>query len=264
DVLEPFDRFVRGRIVARLVDSLRGRLVQRVVDERALAGAGDAGDARQEPDRKLRVDALQVVSRGAANADRDARVERPALGRHRYAASPGQILPGQRRRIRADLLRRALSDDPAAVHARAGPEIDDVVGGENRFAVVLDDEHGVAEIPQMDQRLEQALVVALVQADRRLVEDIHHADEPGADLAREPDALRLTAGKRVRASVEREVAEPDVDEKADPAPDLGDDLLGDLAAPAGDLEVREELERFGDAERADLGQRAVLDEHVAR
>src|SRR5690606_21666920 len=37
-----------------------------------------------------------------------------------------------------------------------------------------------------------------------------------------------------------------------------------LAAPAADLEAGEELERLGDAEAADLGQRLVGDEDVAR
>jgi hypothetical protein len=43
-------------------------------------------------------------------------------------------------------------------------------------------------------------VVALVQADRRLVEHIQGADEAGADLRREPDALRLTTCERARRS----------------------------------------------------------------
>ena len=40
---------------------------------------------------------------------------------------------------------RALGDERAAVHAGAGPHVDDVVGGEDGVAVVLDDDHGVAE-----------------------------------------------------------------------------------------------------------------------
>ena len=49
--------------------------------------------------------------------------------------------------------------------------------------------------PQPDQRLDQPMVVALVQADRRLVEDVQHAHQPGADLRRQPDPLRLAAGR---------------------------------------------------------------------
>jgi hypothetical protein len=49
----------------------------------------------------------------------------------------------------------------------------------------------------MLQRPEQPVVVALVQADRRFVEHVHHAGQPGADLRGEPDPLRLAAGQRI-------------------------------------------------------------------
>jgi hypothetical protein len=49
------------------------------------------------------------------------------------------------------------------------------------------------------ERAEQARVVALVQADRGLVEHVHHADQAGADLAGQADALRLAAGQRIGA-----------------------------------------------------------------
>jgi hypothetical protein len=84
----------------------------------------------------------------------------------------------------------------------------------DRVLVVLDHDHGVAEVAQALQRAEQALVVALVQADRGFVEDVHHADQAGADLAGQADALRLAAGERVGAAVERQVVEADVDQEA--------------------------------------------------
>jgi hypothetical protein len=37
---------------------------------------------------------------------------------------------------------------------------------------------------------QQAVVVALVQADGRFVEHVHHAGQAGADLRGQPDALR--------------------------------------------------------------------------
>ena len=96
------------------------------------------------------------------------------------------------------VLERARHDDLAAVLARAGPDVDDVVGDPDRLLVVLDDDHGVAEVAQPHHRVDQPLVVALVQADRRFVEHVEHADEPAADLRREPDALRLAARERAR------------------------------------------------------------------
>ena len=53
--------------------------------------------------------------------------------------------------------------------------------------------HGVTQVAQMNQGREQALVIALVQADGRLVEDVHDADQSRADLAGQANALGLAA-----------------------------------------------------------------------
>ncbi len=68
----------------------------------------------------------------------------------------------------------------------------------------------VAEVAQARERAEQPLVVALVQADRGLVEDVHDADEARADLAGEADALRLAAREGLGAAIETEVVEADI------------------------------------------------------
>jgi hypothetical protein len=94
------------------------------------------------------------------------------------------------------------ADDFAAVDAGAGAHVDDMVGGADRVLVMLDHEHGVAEAAQALERFEQAVVVLLVEADRRLVEDVEHAGEAGADLRGEADALALAAGQRAAGAVE--------------------------------------------------------------
>ena len=78
---------------------------------------------------------------------------------------------------------------------------------------------------------------------RRLVEDVEHAHEPGADLRREPDALRLAAGERRRAALEREVVEPHVDQEAQPLDDLLDDAPRDGLVALGERQPLEERER---------------------
>ena len=161
-----------------------------------------------QPERKFRRDVLQVVGGGARR--RAACASDPAS-----AASVGismrrrplKILPRDRIGMGGDLRGRALRDDRAAVHARAGTQIDHVVRLADRILVVLDHDHRIAEIAQIHQRVEQPLIVALVQADRGLIEDVHDADQTGADLAREADALRLAARQGVGAAVEREIAE---------------------------------------------------------
>ncbi len=82
----------------------------------------------------------------------------------------------------------------AAMYAGPRPQIDDVVGLPDRVLIMLDHDDRIAEIAQIHQRVEQPLVVALVQADRGFIEDIHDADQARPDLARQPNALRLAAG----------------------------------------------------------------------
>ncbi len=84
-----------------------------------------------------------------------------------------------------NVLGRAFGDDVAAMHAGAGADIDDIVGGEDGVLVMLDDDDGIAEVAQAPQGLEQAGIVALMQADRGLVEHVEHARQPRADLARQ-------------------------------------------------------------------------------
>ena len=149
-----------------------------------------------------------------------------------------------------------IADDLAAAHAGAGAEVDDVVGGPHRVFVVLDDDDRVAQVAQLGERVEQPLVVARVQADRRLVEDVEHADQAAADLAGQADALRLAAGERRGGAVEREVFEADVVQEAEPAADFLEHFGGDQLLVAVELELGEELDRVGYGQLAHFGQRA--------
>ena len=144
-------------------------------------------------------------------------------------------MAGERVRVGHDVGRRALGDDIAAVHAGAGPDVDHVVGGADGVLVVLDHDHGVAEVAQAAQRFQQAGVVALVQADRGLVEHVEHAGEAGADLRGEADALALAAGERAGGARQGQIIEPDVDQKFEPLADLLEDAAGDLVLLGGEL-----------------------------
>ena len=83
--------------------------------------------------------------------------------------------------------------DLAAVLSRERPDIDDPVRGANRVLVVLDDDEGVAEIPQPLQGIQEFAIVSLVEADRGLVEYVQHARETGTNLRCEANALGLAA-----------------------------------------------------------------------
>src|SRR5262249_27549410 len=165
--------------------------------------------------------------RGAANHDGAVRLSALLRTRQRDARATGQVSPGEASRMLGELLRCPAEDDLTAHVAGPRTEVDDVVRGANRFLVVLHDEDGVAEVAQAPQSTDEPLVVPLVQPDARLVEHVDDATELAAELAGEANALGLTAAQRGPRAIEREVVETDVQEKEQPASDLGQRALGD-------------------------------------
>jgi hypothetical protein len=152
------------------------------------------------------------------------------------------------------------------MHAGAGADIDHMVGLEDGVLVMLDDDHGVAEVAQMLQRLQKPGVVALMQADGGLVQDIEHARQPRADLRRQPDALALAAGQRAGITRQCQVIQPDIVEEFQPIADLLEDARGDLVLLGRKLrrKVAEPAIRFADRHLRDLGDVQPVDLHRQR
>ena len=120
----------------------------------------------------------------------------------------------------------------------------DVIGGAHRVLVVFDDQHRVAEVTQTLERHDQLVVVALMQADRGLVEDVEHADQRRPDLGRQADALRLPARQRRRCAFHAEVADADVLQEAESLLDLAQDQLRDPPIMLRKLELPDPCERI--------------------
>src|SRR5207237_2825856 len=93
---------------------------------------------------------------------------------------------------------------------------------------------------------------ALVQADRRLVEHVQDADQPAADLRREPDALRLPTRERGRVAIQRQIVEADVEQELQPLDHFLEHALGDHAVALAQLDRVEELRAVADRQLADL------------
>ena len=129
---------------------------------------------------------------------------------------------------------------------------------------MLHHDHGIAQIAQIGQRAEQTIVVALVQADGRLVEHVHHAHQARADLAREPDALGLAARERLGAAIQTQIIQPHIDQEIQPLDDFLADALGDLAAPSRQRQLGKKRLRLAHRPGRQHRQRNVLDEDVAR
>jgi len=210
----------------RAVEVLAQPLAENLHQEGTLAAAADAGDADELAQRDANVDFLQVVL-GRAQHLQPLAVARPALLGHGDALAAAQVGSGQALVVGGHLLRRALRYQLAAVLARPRPEVDQPVGGAHRLLVVFHDQDGVAQVAHPLQGGDEPGVVALMQADARLVQHVEHAHELAADLRRQPDALRLAAAQRARRALQRQVVKADVDHEAQPLANLLQDRLGD-------------------------------------
>src|SRR5690606_36872710 len=139
-----------------------------------------------------------------------------------------QVARGERVRMREDYVNRPLGHHFPTKAPGARSQVDDVVRRTDGVLVMLHDDHRVAEDAEFAQRVYQRFVVALVSPDARLVDDVEYADEAGADLRGESDALRLPAAERPGRAPEGEVFEADVAQEGQALDDFLQDRRGDL------------------------------------
>ena len=158
-----------------------------------------------------------------------------------------------------------FEDDVAAVLARAGAEVDDVVGGAHHVGIVLHHHDRVAEIAQFFEDADQAAGVAAVQSDGRLVEHVAGAHQARAEAGRELDALRFAAGERGGEAVERQVLQADVVQEFQPLADLDQDLVGDAGLfRASSSSARKNSCASRDIHAHDFAEVLAADPHVER
>ncbi|KAF5030834.1 hypothetical protein DSECCO2_634060 [anaerobic digester metagenome] len=232
------------------MEFLHQRSVERLVDERRLPRSRDTGDDRQDADRDLRIDALEVVLPAAREPDEP--VAPPARSRNLDPEIAGEVAAGDRCRVCRDGVRRPFRDDVTAVEPGSGPHVHDPVGAPDGILVVLHHDEGVPEVAEVLQGLEEFPVVPLVQPDGGLVEDIEHPREVRPDLRREAYPLRFPAREAACAPREGQVADADLLQELQPGGDLLQDLFCDLALALGEVQRPEERARSRDREVGDL------------
>jgi len=130
---------------------------------------------------------------------------------------------------------------------------------------VFHHQEGVAQVPEFLQGVQQAVVVPLVEADGRLIEDVEHPHQPRPDLGGQPDPLALPARERRGLPVEREILQADLAHKAQPGADLLEDLLGDLrlAVVQPSLHPLEVVAGVADRHPVDRRNRGIVDKDGA-
>ena len=150
-------------------------VVEHVTREGGLAGAGNAGHHREPAQRHAKVEILEVMQRRALHGEcrrclayRSPRIQRVPEWLSEKAAGNGCGHPHQ-------VGGSARRDYLAATIAGTGAQVYYVRGATNSVLVVLDDDQGIALGLQLLQGIEQDAVVAGMESDGGLVEDVGDA-----------------------------------------------------------------------------------------
>ena len=120
---------------------------------------------------------------------------------------------------------------------------------------MLDDDNGVAQVAQLFERLDEAFVVTLMQADAGLVEDIEHVDQLGTYLCGQAYALALTTRERGRRTIQGQIVETHFEQEVESCAYLFQYLCGYLTLLVVKvfLDVVEPLAQLGDIHISQLG-----------
>src|SRR5437773_10656715 len=261
--LPTLERVVLARARLRLVELARDRWEKRIDDQRALAGPGDAGHAGHGAERDLHAGVAKVVGARTEQPEGPT-ISPPSIARQPDLPLPGEVLTGQRGGIRHHRGGRPFRDDLPPAFARTGSHVDDVIRREDRVAIVLDDQHGVAEVAKPLEDSEQPSVVARMEADRRLVEDVEDADQARTDLRGEAQPLPFASRKRRRRPIERQIVQTDLEEKPETRADFVEKSARDFTLLRGQRELGEKRTRIADGEPRRLDDRPAADGHVLR
>ena len=150
------------------------------------------------------------------------------------------------------------------MHAGPRPHVDQVVGLHDGLLVMFHHQHGVAQVAQPLEGVQQARIVPLVQADGGLIQDVEHAHQRRSDLGGQADALPLAAGEGAGGTVEGEVVQPHVDQKRQALAYLLEDSPGDLLLLVGKFQSFEKGQAVADGKGGDVPDGAAAHQHVQR
>ena len=173
-MLDPLDCFMQAGFSGGLVEQLVQLFVQNLDDQTAFAAAAHPGDADEFAQRKADVDIFEIIFPGAAHHNLLA-VAGATLAGDGNAFFAAQILGSQRVALGQKALPLRRPDDLAAVLAGPRSHVDNPIGAVHGLFIVLYHHHRVAQVAQPFQRTNESSVIALVQADAGLIQNVKTA-----------------------------------------------------------------------------------------
>ena len=251
DVLDAGDLAIRTRTPVGMVNAIRQRRSQRIGDQRAFTATGNARDDGEGTERNRQRHIVQVVL-GCAGKFQGSALGLTTLLRHGDYATTGKIISSERTFCCSYLLRRSGGYHHTAALTRARTHVNHIISGADGIFVVLDDDNGVAEIAKVLERADKALIVTLVQADGRFIENVKNAHQARADLRSQTDTLRFAAGKGCSSTFKGQVIQAYIDQELQTRDDFLRDRVSNRTLLPLETQIAEEAVTIKSAHLANL------------
>ena len=140
------------------------------IDQRTLAGTAHAGYNGHHVERKVHIDAFEVV--GTRSPYGDGPIPTSATGGYGYGFFAQEVTHGVALRTFLQVTHISLINDLSAQASGIGTNVDDVIGGPDDLLVVLNDYYRVAQLLQTAQDMNQTVGVATMQTHAGFIQDV--------------------------------------------------------------------------------------------
>ena len=123
---------------------------------------------------------------------------------------------------------RTIKDNLAATLTGAWAHVKQPIRSEHNLWIVLNHYQRIAGISESLHHADDARHITRVQADGRLVENEQGVGQGRAQRGGEVDALHFATGQRARLSIERQIAQADITQIAQPTTHFAEHQLARL------------------------------------
>src|SRR3954468_13939096 len=123
------------------------------------------------------------------------------------------------------LTRCAVEHHFSSTRSGAWTDVENAVGSLHHLWIVFDDDQRVACLLQPMHHTDHAAHIARMQTDRGLIEYEQSIDERCAQRSRQIDSLNFAARQSARLTIEREIAQTNIHQKAETAADFAEDEI---------------------------------------
>lgn len=111
----------------------------------------------------------------------------------------------------------------------------------------------ISQIPEVFQCLQELVIILLMETNTRFIQYICHTDQARADLGRQTDSLRLTAGQSASRTGQHKIVQTHINEKTQTRTNFLQNLLPDHLLMFAQRQMVHEIQKLDNGHFRNFG-----------